>query len=51
MYDTGGQGAPARRTVRPLALEQRDAYWYLRAYCCARQAERTFRLDRIVALE
>jgi len=50
IYDTGGQGAPSRRTVRPLALEQRAGCWYLRAYCSARQAERTFRVDRIVAI-
>lgn len=50
IYDTGGQGAARTRTVRPLALEQRADHWYLRAYCTARQAERTFRVDRIVAL-
>ncbi|MFN8505350.1 WYL domain-containing protein [Kouleothrix sp.] len=50
-YDTGGVGAWSRRTVRPLALEARAEGWYLRAYCCARQAERTFRLDRIGAVE
>ncbi len=26
-------------------------YFYLRAFCHLRQAERTFRLDRIVAME
>jgi hypothetical protein len=49
-YDTAGHGELNTRTVRPLALEQRDTSWYLRAYCSARQAERTFRLDRIVAI-
>jgi hypothetical protein len=49
-YDTAGQGALSTRTVQPLALEQRDDTWYLRAYCSARQAERTFRVDRIMAI-
>jgi hypothetical protein len=49
-YDTGGEGELNRRTVRPLAIEQRDEHIYLRAYCTARQAERTFRVDRIVAV-
>jgi hypothetical protein len=38
---------PSRRTVRPLELEQRGDYWYLRAFCTLRRAERSFRLDRI----
>lgn len=37
----------AERLVQPLALEQRGTVWYLRAFCTLRQAERTFRLDRI----
>lgn len=49
-YDTAGQGAPNTRIVRPIALEERGDAWYLRAYCSARQAERTFRVDRIGAL-
>lgn len=46
-YDTGGVGAVERRTIRPLELEQRGDSWYVRAYCLHRQAERTFRIDRI----
>lgn len=50
-YDTAGCGTWRRRTVRPLALEQWGAQWYLRAYCSARAAERTFRVDRIGTLQ
>jgi proteasome accessory factor C len=46
-YDRGGQGDWSTRTVRPLALEQHADVWYLRAYCLLRNAERTFRVDRI----
>ncbi|NWG19506.1 MAG: WYL domain-containing protein [Chloroflexi bacterium] len=46
-YDTGGTGSTERRTIRPLELEQRGDAWYVRAYCLRRQAERTFRVDRI----
>lgn len=49
-YDTAGQGSPNTRTVRPIALDRRGDIWYLKAYCSARQAERTFRVDRIGAL-
>jgi len=37
--------------VRPLDLRPGPDTWYLRAYCHTRRAERTFRVDRIVALE
>jgi hypothetical protein len=47
LYNTADNGAWTRRMVRPLALERRGATWYLRAYCLARSAERTFRVDRI----
>jgi predicted DNA-binding transcriptional regulator YafY len=50
-YNTGERGEWSRRTVRPLAVEQRNDIWYLRAYCMARGAERTFRLDRIGSIE
>jgi predicted DNA-binding transcriptional regulator YafY len=50
-YDTGGQGDWTQRIVRPLAIEQRYGDWYMRAYCTLGQAERTFRLDRIGAVE
>lgn len=38
------------RLVRPLDLERHGDIWYLRAYCVASRAERTFRLDRIGGL-
>jgi hypothetical protein len=47
VYNAADQGTWTRRVVRPLALEQHGDTWYLRAYCTARQAERTFRVDRI----
>ena len=49
-YYTAGRDAWSQRTVRPLALEQRGDAWYLRAYCAVRDAERTFRVDRIGAM-
>ena len=48
-YDTAEQGQPAWRSVRPTLIERHGDTWLLRAYCQARQAERTFRVDRIVA--
>ncbi|MGQ9549757.1 MAG: helix-turn-helix transcriptional regulator [Roseiflexus sp.] len=47
-YDTGGIGSIERRTIRPLEIEHRGDSWYVRAYCLLRQAERTFRLDRVL---
>jgi len=47
IYNAAEQGTWTQRVVRPLALEQRGDTWYLRAYCTARGAERTFRVDRI----
>lgn len=49
-YNTADQGDWTHRLIRPLALEQRGETWYLRAYCTARAAERTFRVDRIGAI-
>ncbi len=46
-YDSGGLGRWEQRSIRPLGLELRYDTWYLRAYCLIRQAERTFRLDRM----
>jgi hypothetical protein len=50
-YNKGAQGTWTRRVVRPLSVEQRGQHWHLRAYCTARRAERTFRVDRIGAIE
>ncbi len=36
-----------RRTILPLACWQEDDHWWLRAWCCTRLEERTFRLDRV----
>ena len=44
-------GTTLRREVDPLRLESADADHYLRGWCHARQALRTFRLDRIDAVE
>jgi hypothetical protein len=44
-------GATSLRTVRPLDLEQRGERWYLTAHCELAQAERTFRVDRIVRMQ
>gem|GEM_PF-3024825 len=49
-YYTASRDAWSERVVRPLALEQCNDQWYLRAYCLSRQAERTFLVDRIGAL-
>ncbi|MEA3407944.1 MAG: exonuclease domain-containing protein [Chloroflexota bacterium] len=41
-------GAETVRLVRPLALAESGSRTYLRGYCFLRDAERTFRLDRIL---
>jgi len=41
------QGQSERRLVDPLRVESVDADWYLRGWCHAREALRTFRLDRM----
>jgi hypothetical protein len=48
VYLTAGRGERTRRVVEPLRLETRGGAVYLIAYCRLRQAERVFRLDRIV---
>lgn len=47
----GSRGERERRRVDPLRIESIDADWYLRGWCHLREAVRTFRLDRIAALE
>jgi predicted DNA-binding transcriptional regulator YafY len=42
--------APSERTLRPLQLEFWGRVWTLTAWCEARDAFRTFRVDRIAAL-
>jgi proteasome accessory factor C len=46
-YFSRGRGATEARRVRPLELFSHRGQWYLFAYCCSRQDERLFRLDRI----
>ena len=50
-YFSQGRGATEPRSVRPLELFSHRGQWYLFAYCCTRQDERLFRLDRIRKLE
>jgi proteasome accessory factor C len=49
-YFSGGRGQTERRTVRPHELFSHRGVWYLSAFCCTRQDERLFRLDRIKQL-
>lgn len=46
----GAAGAIETRSVDPISLRQSASLWYLRAYCHDREAERTFRLDRMSEL-
>lgn len=46
-YYTASRAAWTERRVQPRSVEHLDAIWYLRAWCCMRQEERTFRVDRI----
>ena len=45
------RGERLSRTVDPIAVDSRDDVWFLRAWCHTRQALRTFRVDRIEAIE
>jgi predicted DNA-binding transcriptional regulator YafY len=42
---------PRRRTVQPLWLEQRGNLHYLHGYCYLAEADRVFRLDRVLDVE
>lgn len=44
---TSAQDVRTERTVRPLQVVSRGAYWYLRAWCSDAICERSFRLDRM----
>jgi hypothetical protein len=50
-YHAVGRPAPEHRRLTPLLVEQRGARFYLLAYCHLRQANRTFRLDRLRLLD
>src|SRR5579859_392115 len=45
------QGKSTERTFDPYGIVFNEGYWYTAGYCHLRQDLRTFRLDRIVALE
>ena len=44
----------SRRTIRPISIEEMEyrgkTFEGLRAYCCLREGERTFRIDRILEI-
>lgn len=44
------QGQETNRQITPLRVQANNDYVYVVAYCHLRQAERSFRLDRIVAI-
>jgi DNA polymerase III subunit epsilon len=45
-----GKGRETARQITPLRVQAANDYLYVIAFCHLRQAERSFRLDRIVAL-
>ena len=51
LHYTDAAGAVSARLVYPLAVDTVGAHQYLRAWCRQRRAERSFRLDRILALD
>jgi len=50
-YHGARDAAPRERLVCPLRLETHGPVTYLHAYCLTAQAERCFRLDRVVGIE
>jgi proteasome accessory factor B len=50
-YVSAGSGQSATREVDPYGLVYRDSSWLLVGWCHLRQSVRSFRLDRIEALE
>ena len=50
-YFSAEHGALAKRKVHPYTLFEEGSRFYLRAYCEARSAQRTFRADRIRSVE
>lgn len=50
-YDGGSRAATSRRRVDPQEIAVRDGYAYLEAWDTERQGWRSFRLDRIAAVE
>jgi len=49
-YHSLHRGAATTREIEPLAVFSQEGEWYVRAWCRLADAERTFRLDRILAL-
>jgi len=49
-YFSQGRGAYERRAVRPRELFSHRGQWYLAAFCCTRNDDRLFRLDRVQGL-
>ncbi|WP_221032623.1 helix-turn-helix transcriptional regulator [Actomonas aquatica] len=48
---TTAQAVRSQRDVEPLGVVLYDFHWYLVAWCRLRKAMRSFRLDRVVAME
>jgi len=48
-YWTASRDASTRREVVPLRLQNDRGTWYLRAWCLRANAERSFRLDRVIS--
>src|SRR5204862_2927457 len=49
-YDKEGRGAPEDRTLQPQGVIDHAGVWYVVGHDKARNAERTFRVDRIVSV-
>jgi proteasome accessory factor C len=50
-YLSGSKDESTERLILPLELYQENEFSYLSAWCQSSEADRTFRLDRVVALE
>lgn len=50
VYQSLSRQEPIQRDLDPYALVHRWGWWYVIGYCHLRNAERTFRVDRIVEL-
>lgn len=50
-YLSGHRDTETRRTIRPNFLYVENGFIYLRAFCLTSRGERTFRVDRIVAVD
>lgn len=50
-YDKEGRGAPEDRTLQPQGVVEHAGVWYVIGRDTARNAERTFRVDRIMTVK